>query len=260
VESTEPTLEGEARGGLASLRHVAQLRAVNETAGTAAEYPTSRPRQPSPFSLFPTHFPPFPSLRPSHATTTTMSGILKQRKPSTSRAAPPPASPSSGSPSEDEFEDSEEDEWETERSGGGKAGSSKGQYDEDDEASDSEEEIEGVAAYESDQGELMEESDEGVRYRPLFCPQDVIDPPSDSQESAVKRPSPSYPHFLAPLIFLFFLRDRTRPDPVRHGPQGAEAAQQGQAVGEGEGEEPRRRRRRRGARSGKWQEEEWEEG
>ncbi|GAA5973217.1 hypothetical protein JCM11641_006329 [Rhodosporidiobolus odoratus] len=99
-----------------------------------------------------------------------MAGIL--RKPEShalhpSRAAPPLASPSSGSPDEDDFEaDSEEDEWEAERGGPSQSGA----YEQDDDemmAEDGEnedEEREGVAAYESDQGEMYEDEDEEVRF------------------------------------------------------------------------------------------------
>ncbi|BGP34489.1 rRNA bioproteinsis protein rrp36 [Rhodotorula toruloides] len=87
-------------------------------------------------------------------------GILKKAASSrnTAREAPPSASPSSGSPSEDEFDDSEEDEWAAAR----QAGPSRPAFQQDDEdmyGDEMEDDENGVAAYESDQGELMEEED-----------------------------------------------------------------------------------------------------
>ncbi|GAA5887921.1 hypothetical protein JCM5296_001497 [Sporobolomyces johnsonii] len=98
-----------------------------------------------------------------------MAGILKKGKQvqvTSRKAAAPPASPSSGSPSEDEFmDDSEEDEWEAERGRAGPSGSRAFEQDDEDGAEfggeyGSEEEEDGVAAYESDQGEMIEDDDE----------------------------------------------------------------------------------------------------
>ncbi|GAA5995895.1 uncharacterized protein JCM10292_004812 [Rhodotorula paludigena] len=94
-------------------------------------------------------------------------GILKNRTaPSASRkAAPTPAAPSSGSPDEDDFDDSEEDEWEQERQRAGP--SSARAFAQDDDEDDDEmyeqegdEDADGVAAYESDQGEMMDDDDD----------------------------------------------------------------------------------------------------
>ncbi|GJN93505.1 hypothetical protein Rhopal_006562-T1 [Rhodotorula paludigena] len=94
-------------------------------------------------------------------------GILKNRTaPSASRkAAPPPAVPSSGSPDEDDFEDSEEDEWEQERqrAGPSSARALAQDNDEDDDEmyeQEGDEDADGVAAYESDQGEMMDDDDD----------------------------------------------------------------------------------------------------
>ncbi|GAA6039237.1 hypothetical protein JCM8097_003220 [Rhodosporidiobolus ruineniae] len=90
-----------------------------------------------------------------------MAGILKSRPAASSsfihpsRRAPRAASPPSDEP-EDDLDDSEEDEWETERRGGRAA-----RGEEDEELSEgSEGEAEGVAAYESDQGEMLDEEEE----------------------------------------------------------------------------------------------------
>ncbi|GAA5837282.1 hypothetical protein JCM11251_004954 [Rhodosporidiobolus azoricus] len=107
-----------------------------------------------------------------------MAGILKKRTIPRTRALPPPASQSSGSPSEDEFDDSEEDEWEADRTAGPsrEAGRFEQDNDEEDEDEDdegmsgSEDELmerEGVAAYESDQGEMLDEDDEDSAVKQL---------------------------------------------------------------------------------------------
>lgn len=113
----------------------------------------------SPFSRTHPHRLSIHTSVPSHARTMP-AGILKKTASSrkTAHAAPPPASPSSGSPPEYEFDDSEEVEWAAER----QAGPSRPAFQQDDEdmyGDELEEDEDGVAAYESDQGELMEEDD-----------------------------------------------------------------------------------------------------
>ncbi|GAA6018916.1 hypothetical protein JCM10207_009194 [Rhodosporidiobolus poonsookiae] len=87
-----------------------------------------------------------------------MAGILKNRSSKSTRPPAPPAPPSSGSP-DDGLYDSEEDEWETDR----QAGPSRAAYDQDDDEMDEDDEDseeEGVAAYESDQGEAFDDEDD----------------------------------------------------------------------------------------------------
>ncbi|GAA5861700.1 hypothetical protein JCM5353_000545 [Sporobolomyces roseus] len=81
---------------------------------------------------------------------------------STSRSRPPPPAAAFTQDESDleaeQSEDSEEDEWDLERTNSGKQSNSVFQQDEDE--SESEEDSEdGMAAYESDQGEVIEEED-----------------------------------------------------------------------------------------------------
>ncbi|KPV73873.1 uncharacterized protein RHOBADRAFT_45165 [Rhodotorula graminis WP1] len=94
--------------------------------------------------------------------------ILKKRpgaSASTKRAPSPPAAPSSGEDDYSDANDSEEDEWAAERTHAGPSRSRSFEQDDDDDDDDDEmgeagsdgDEEDGVAAYESDQGELIED-------------------------------------------------------------------------------------------------------
>lgn len=89
---------------------------------------------------------------------------------STSRSRPPPpaaAFTQEESDSEAGNEDSEEDEWDVERTNSGKQSNSV--FQQDDEESESEEDSEdGMAAYESDQGEVIEEEDMNEEVIPQY--------------------------------------------------------------------------------------------
>lgn len=90
---------------------------------------------------------------------------------SAKRAPPPPAAPSSGEDDFSDAADSEEDEWAAERTHAGPSRSRSFEQDEDEDEDDEMGELgsdegdeDGVAAYESDQGELIEDdSDPEVR-------------------------------------------------------------------------------------------------